>query len=83
MTILTLLLIQEEKLPVNGKRIYLKYRYTVHKGLPGNSLVMITDRPNITTAIYCKREFQNQSNIILLYGLNIYGEKVFIIFCSI
>ena len=60
-TILPLPLIQEEQLSDNGERMYTIYGKLPPGGLPWNSVVRITDRPDMTSAVYRGRKASNQN----------------------
>ena len=62
MAILPLPLIQEEQFSVNGERMYTKCRLTASGMISRNSVVMITDRPDMTSAVSCGSKAQNQTN---------------------
>ena len=61
MAILLLSLLQEEQVSVNGERINAKTALIPLGGLPMNSVVRITDRPDMTSAVYHERKAINQT----------------------
>ena len=63
MTILSLLLIQKVH---NGQLMAKEYTLSTGKlpqgGLPRNSVVRITDSPDLTSAVYCGYKVTNQTD---------------------
>ena len=62
MAILPFPLTQEERLSINGKGITLSTDKLPLGGLPRNSVVSKSDRPDMASAAFCGGKVSNQTN---------------------